>query len=109
MFEIARQIISEPLENLSDSEKLQKNQAGDLTRDARGNHTAFSDSSGMVATIREAGGGSGRMFLRRAVKYPPNDAPPRHINILVLELDGVRVYIDEDTRTVVMTKEDLYP
>lgn len=109
MFEIIRRTRPEDTEALSDSEKLAKNAAGDLTRDEKGCHTAVSDTTGTIAGIREAGGGVGRMFNRRAVKYPPNDAPPIHINVLVLELDGVRAYIDESTRTIIMTREDLYP
>lgn len=106
MFEIRRILSAEDLVVRTEEEQASAGLRGDITRDSDGHHVAVSTVSGMTAVIREDGGGRGRMFNRRAVKFPPGE-PSRHLSVLVLELDGVRVYINEHTNTILMTKEDL--
>lgn len=80
-------------------------EAGALTRDADNQHHALS-SLGTKICIREADGSKGKMFLRRAVKFP-SDGPAYHVDVLIAELNGVRVYIDERSNAVIVTTEDL--
>jgi hypothetical protein len=47
----------------------------------------------------------GKMWRRRAVKYGAESA--QQIEWLVIELDGVRVYVDHDN--IIVTKENLRP
>lgn len=47
----------------------------------------------------------GRIFSRRAIKWGPKGE--EHVNWLVMELDGVRTYIQGDN--IIVTKENLRP
>jgi hypothetical protein len=49
--------------------------------------------------------GEGRVFRRRAVKLGSDGASS--VEWCVVELDGVRVYVDGDN--VIVTREDMYP
>lgn len=105
MFEIRRVLTSDDLSKLDPLVQEQFGLEGRITRGEDGCHSAASPK-GLVATIREHGGGRGRIFNRRAFKIP-SDRPIYSVDVLVMELDGVRVYIDDDTGTIIMTKEDL--
>ena len=105
MFELVRVKSAEDLAVLPESEQLALGCSGGITRDEHGMHTAKS-AAGMTVCIREQGGGQGRMFLRRAIKFPP-DRPSFEVSALVAELDGVRVYVDEERQTIIVTREEL--
>jgi hypothetical protein len=104
-FELVRQYTSEQLELFPVEKRQEMWNAGDLTRDADNQHHAVG-ASGIKVSIRETDGARGRMFVRRAVKFP-SDGPSYQVDVLVAELDGVRVYVDERNSAVIITREDL--
>lgn len=104
-FEIVRQFTSEQLEQLPAEQRKSMWESGELTRDADRQHHAVG-STGIKVCIRETDDAKGRMFVRRAVKFP-SDGPSYHVDALVAELNGVRVYVDERNNAVIITTEDL--
>lgn len=104
-FEVVRQFTSEQLELLPVEKRREMWDAGELTRDADGQHHGVG-STGIKVCIRETDGAKGKMFVRRAVKFP-SDGPSYPVDVLVAELAGVRVYVDEKNNAVIITREDL--
>lgn len=76
----------------------------DITTDAASGMRAASNGSMRVA-LHDT---EGVIFRRRAVKAVGTDAQA-HIEWVVVELGGVRVYVDSASGDVVVSRQDLQP
>ena len=77
----------------------------EITEDDLGNKTCFLPGYPIITVLNE---GNIKLFMRNGIKVAlDNNEEMSRSRWVVGELDGVRVYIQDDH--IVMTKQDLYP